>query len=95
MAARVGLMTVVLCVTGAMTLKDKRQVVRSLLDRVADRMNVAVAETGRLDSPRRAELSFAVVSNDGQHAAEMLAAVLRMLEAEPRAVVEESQVELL
>jgi uncharacterized protein len=95
MPARVGLLTVTLCVTDAMTLKDKRQVVRSLLDRVGDRMNVATAETGRLDSPRRAELSFVVVSNDGQHAAEMLDAVLRLLESEPRAVVEESQVELL
>jgi hypothetical protein len=94
MPARVGLLTVTLCVTDAMTLKDKRQVVRSLLDRIADRMNVAVAETGRLDSPRRAELSFAVVSNDGQHAGEMLDAVRRMLDGEPRAEVEESQVEL-
>ena len=94
MTARVGLLTVQLSVTDAMTLKDKRQVVRSLLDRTADRFNVAVAEVGRLDSPRRAELAFACVGNDGGHVREMLGSVLRAVEAEPRAEVEESEIEL-
>jgi uncharacterized protein YlxP (DUF503 family) len=95
MAARVGLLTISLCVTDAMTLKDKRQVVRSVLDRAIDRFNVAAAEVGKLDSVRRAELAFACVSNDFQHVTQMLESVLAFVEGEPRAVVEDSSLELL
>lgn len=95
MEPHVGLLTVELCITDAMTLKDKRQVVRSLLGRIGDRFNASVAEVGSLDSCRHASLAFACVSNDGKHAAQMLAAILRVVEAEPRAVVEASEVEML
>lgn len=95
MPVRVGLLTVQLCVTDAITLKDKRQVVRSVLDRTSERFNVAVAEIGRLESPRRAELAFTCVSNDGGHAREMLDAVLRAITGEPRAEVEDSEIEIL
>ena len=95
MSAHVGLLTVDLCVTDSMTLKDKRQVVRSLLDRISQRFNVAVAQVARLDSRRRTQLAFACVSNDGGHAREMLQAVLHAIEGDPRAVVESSELEIL
>lgn len=95
MSARVGLLTVQLCVTDAMTLKDKRQVVRSVLDRATRRFSVSAAEVGMLDNPRRAELAFACVANDGKHVSEVLCAVLRCVNGEPRAVVEDSDLELL
>lgn len=94
MSARVGLLTVQLTVTDAVTLKDKRQVVRSLLGRATERFNVAGAEVARLDSVRRAELAFCSVSNEGGHVRQMLDAVLHLIESEPRAVVEDSWVEL-
>jgi len=94
MSARVGLLTVDLCITDALTLKDKRQVVRSVLDRATRRHNVAAAQVGKLESRRRARVGFACVSNDGGHAREMLQAVLRLVESEPRAVVEDSDIEL-
>ena len=92
---RVGLLTVDIQVPEALTLKDKRQVVRSLLDRIANRFNASVAQVGKLDNPRRGSLAFAVVSNDGKHAHEMLDAILRAVSGEPRLEVEDSEVELL
>jgi uncharacterized protein YlxP (DUF503 family) len=94
MTAKVGLLTVQLTVPDARTLKDKRQVVRSLLGRATDRFNVAAAEVARLDSVRRAELAFCSVSNEGGHVREMLDAVLHLIEAEPRAEIEDSWVEM-
>ena len=91
---RVGLLAVGICVPEAMTLKDKRQVVRSLLDRLANRFNVSVAQVGGLDSPRRGELAFAVVSNDGKHVQEMLDGILQAVSAEPRLEVEGSEIEV-
>jgi uncharacterized protein len=95
MEARVGLLTITLCIPEAQTLKDKRQVVRSLLDRVRDRFNAAAAEVESLDNPRHGTVAFSCVSNDGTHVREMLEAILRMVEGEPRAEVEGSEIEIL
>lgn len=54
------------------SLKGKRAVVKSLLERVRARFNVAAAEVGLMDEHERAELAFAVVSNDAKHANTML-----------------------
>ena len=93
MPARVGLLTVDITVTDSITLKDKRQVVRSLLDRLAVRFNVSAAEVDCRNS-RRAQLGFSCVSNDGGHVREMLQAVLDAVRSDPRAVVEDSEIEV-
>ena len=49
---------------GVQSLKEKRAVVRSLVERLRSRLDVAAAEVGAQDQPRRAEVGFAVVSGD-------------------------------
>jgi uncharacterized protein YlxP (DUF503 family) len=49
---------------GARSLKDKRAVVRSLVDRIHARLNLSAAEVGSQDLMQRAEVGFAVVSED-------------------------------
>ena len=44
-------------ITDGLTLKDKRHVVRSLLDRIRGRFNGSAAEVGENDSVRYAELA--------------------------------------
>lgn len=53
-----------LAVPGAMSLKDKRRVVKGLKDRLSGRHNVSVAEVDDLDEHRRCVLAAAMVSND-------------------------------
>lgn len=60
----VGVLRLELTIDDAMSLKDKRRVVRSLKDRLAHRHNVSIAETDHLDEHRRAELGLAMVAND-------------------------------
>ena len=60
----VGIATVQLEVTDAMTLKDKRQVVRSLLARIRNTFNVSAAEVGDLNSHTLATLGIAAVANE-------------------------------
>ena len=50
---------------GCSSLKEKRSVVRSVRDRLRQKFNVSVAETGLHDVHSRAELTIAVVSSDG------------------------------
>ena len=52
-AMQVGLLQLRILVPDAMSLKDKRRAVKSLKDRIGNRFNVSVAETGLLDSLRQ------------------------------------------
>lgn len=46
------------------TLKEKRGIIKSILQRARNRFNVACAETDRQDNPRVAQLGFVTVSSD-------------------------------
>ncbi len=46
------------------SLKEKRAVVRSLVERLRTRMRISAAEVGEQDSVGRAQMGFAVVSGD-------------------------------
>jgi len=87
MTAIVGTLTLDLRIADALTLKDKRQVVKSLLGRVGDRFNAAVAEVDGLDDPRRATVAVATVANSREQVDRVLSAVLRFCESDPRAEV--------
>ena len=63
------------------SLKDKRTIVKSLKDRMHNRFNVSVAETGHHDLWQRAELTVCVVSTDRTHAESVLREADRMIEA--------------
>ncbi len=51
----------------ALSLKEKRAVVRSLTDRVRARFNAAVAEVDDLDDPHAATVAIVCVSNAAKH----------------------------
>ena len=91
----VGLLTVELYVSDAMSLKDKRSVVSSLLNRLANKFNVAVAEIDALDNHRLAIIAVTTVANDLAHVTRVLDTVLDFIESDPRAVVQDSQAEYL
>ena len=65
---RVAIMTVDLHVSAAQSLKEKRQVVRSLKDRLFARFNMSIAEVGSQDLWQRAELGIAMVCLDAKSA---------------------------
>ena len=67
------------------SLKDKRQVVRSLKDRLRKRFNVSVAETAHHDVWTRAEITAVLVATDGRFAESVLSRLDDLVEAEPRA----------
>lgn len=95
MQARVGLLVIDLLIPGATTLKDKRQVVRSLLDRAAARFNVSVAEIDHLERHGRATLAFTCVGKDVARVRQVLEAVRQLAEGEPRAELVDASIEML
>ena len=94
MAVIVGTLTLDLYVSDALSLKDKRQVVKSLTARVGDRFNVSVAEIGALDNRRRATIAMAAVANSREHVDRVLNAVLRFCESDPRAEIIAADMEI-
>ena len=57
------------------SLKGKRQVVKSITSRVANKFNVSIAEVDDLDLWQVATLGISCVSNDKRHANEVLSKV--------------------
>ena len=83
----VGILEVDLSVPGSNSLKDKRQVIKSLLTVIRNKFNVSAAEIDHLDSHRRAGLAFACVSNDQTIANRLLDKVMEHIESNPLAEV--------
>jgi uncharacterized protein YlxP (DUF503 family) len=65
------------------SLKDKRQVVRSLLDGARRRYQVASAEVGGQDTWQRAVLGFAAVASSASHAEDVIDEVERFVWSHP------------
>jgi uncharacterized protein len=72
----VGLLTLELYLPEAHSLKDKRQVLRSLKDRLRGHFNVAVAELDFQDTWQRSVVGVVTLSNAEQHVEESLQKVL-------------------
>jgi uncharacterized protein YlxP (DUF503 family) len=72
----VGLLTLELHIPHAQSLKDKRQVLRSLKDRLRRDFNVAVAELDHHDTWQRSVIGIVTLSNEEKHVAEVLQKVL-------------------
>lgn len=70
----VGVLTLELWVEASHSLKDKRQVVRSLKDRLRDKFNVSVAEIDGLDSWQNSVVAVVTVANDKTYAEQVLQA---------------------
>jgi uncharacterized protein YlxP (DUF503 family) len=62
------------------SLKEKRQIVKSITTRVHNKYNVSVAEIEDNDRWQIASLGVCVVSNSGRHANEVLSKVVRFIE---------------
>ena len=76
----VGIVRIELHLPASGSLKDKRSVVRSLKERIRQRVQAAVAEVDHQDLWQRAALGVAVVSGDRHQVDELLQSVRRLVE---------------
>jgi len=71
----IAFLTLELRIEAAQSLKDKRQVLRSLKDRLRAHFNVAVAELEHQDLWQRSRVGVVSISGDGKHLEESLEAI--------------------
>ena len=71
------------------SLKDKRQVRRSLIEKAKQRFNVSISEVDVQDVHQKLVLGIAVVSSEATHAENSLDEIIRFLENNPNAELTE------
>ena len=94
-AARVALGLVELHLPDVESLKDKRHVLKGLMERVRARFEVSVAEVDNQDLWQRATLALAYVSADARHANEVVAKAMDFIEDNIAGRVLDTSVEIL
>ncbi|HLH63667.1 MAG TPA: DUF503 domain-containing protein [Ktedonobacteraceae bacterium] len=78
------------------SLKDKRQIVKSVLARVRNQFEVAIAEVDEQDRWQIAKLGVSCISNSSQHADEILSHVRRYIEeTRPDLLVTDAESEII
>ncbi len=90
----VGTLTVKLMVRDALSLKDKRRVIKSLKDVIRNRHNVSIAEVGAQENRQQAVLGVAMVGSDAQYVDGGLAKVMDLIRAHPVAELLDYEVEI-
>jgi len=91
----VGILTVELSLGDIFSLKEKRQIVKSVIDRIRNKYNVSVAEVDLQDVKRRAVIGMACVSNSRKLIDRQLDLIVDFLEADGRFSIEEIDKEVL
>ncbi|MCW3096643.1 MAG: hypothetical protein JWL77_2261 [Chthonomonadaceae bacterium] len=94
MTMHIGTLTVVLYLHAAESLKDKRHVVKSLIETTRQKFNISIAEVDDLDKWRKATIGIAFVANDKAYVNRVLDKVVNTLESNPAVEVGEVELEL-
>jgi uncharacterized protein YlxP (DUF503 family) len=91
----VGVMTLDLFMGEASSLKSKRRILKSLLDKMKSRFNVSVAEVDKQDKWQYSTVGVTCVTNDSSHAHQMMSAVVKYVEAAGTVEILDIQTQLL
>ena len=91
----IGVLQLELSIGDAMSLKDKRRVVKSIKDRIAHGHNVSVAEVGALDLHRTAIIGIAMVSNDSKYVEGALSKIVDFVRSVGTCDLTDYQIDLL
>lgn len=76
----VGVATIRIIIHQSFSLKEKRQVVKSILGKVRAKFDISIAEVGDHDKWQSSVLAAAVVSNESGHAHSMLESIHSFIE---------------
>ena len=90
----VGVARAELSLPGARGLKDKRRLVKSLVERAQHRFRVAAAEVDHQDTWTRAAVAFACISTSTRHAHQVLSQIERFVGGQGEIVLVDFEVEI-
>jgi len=91
----IGVCRLDLLIGESQSLKEKRRIVKQIIDRVKHRFNVSIAEVGNNDIWQSAQLGLCLVSNDRRFTNSSLDTILDFIETINVAEVVKSDIEIL
>jgi uncharacterized protein len=83
----IGVCKIILSTEEASSLKEKRQIIKSLIERLKSRFNASVAEVDLNDAWKSAVIGVACVSNESSHVDSMIANIVNFVENDGRLVI--------
>jgi uncharacterized protein YlxP (DUF503 family) len=90
----IGTLRLRMAIRSARSLKDKRQVVSSIKDKLHNHFNVSVAEVDEQDHRQLAVLGVAMVSNETQHLRTALSQIVEAVRSHPVAELVDYELEV-
>ena len=91
----VGILRIELHLHDNRSLKGKRKIVRSMVDKVKNKFNASVAEIGSNDKWQKIELGVSTIGNDRRHIDASLNNILAYIESLYLAEIVDSEIEIL
>lgn len=91
----IGICTIVLYVPDKNSLKGKRQVIKSIKDRVRNKYNVSIAEVADQDLWQKAVLGIAVVGNEKKFVNQVMDKVLDLIRSTPMVEIIDYKIEMV
>ena len=73
------------------SLKDKRRILKSIIDKLKSKYNITIAETDYNEKWNRSVITFAAVSNSGKFSDKIINKVLRIIENDNRIEVTKNE----
>ncbi|MEK7279056.1 MAG: DUF503 domain-containing protein [Nitrospirota bacterium] len=91
----IGICTIVLFIPDKNSLKGKRQVVKSIKDRVKSKYNVSIAEVDDQDLWQKTVLGIAFVGNEKKFVNQVLDSVLGFIRSTPLVEIIDYKIEMV
>ncbi len=91
----IGVCKVVLSIDDVFSLKEKRHIIKSMIERLKSRYNASVAEVDLNDKWKNAVIGISCVSNETGHADSMMANMVNFIENDGRAVLVDYSTEII
>ena len=91
----IGVCRIVLIIDNAFSLKEKRHIIKSIIERLKSRFNASIAEVDLNDLWKNAVIGVACVSNEAGHADSMLSNIVNFVENDGRALLSDFSTEII
>ncbi len=91
----IGVCKIVLHIDEVFSLKEKRHVIKSIIERLRSRFNASIAEVGANDKWQNAVIGISCVSNEAGHADSMMANIVNFVENDGRAMLVDYSTEII
>ncbi len=90
-----GTLSIKVVMRSSHSLKDKRRIIKSLKDRIRNKFNVSISETGSQDIHKCAEICVAMVGTDRQYVNSTLSSLINFFRFFPQIELIDYELDLM